>query len=403
MKLFKSLAATLVAMMVTVTIHLGAQSAVSPPGERRPTPAGKPRIPPVPENQRTDQQRQVAAKYPNAREIDRGFDTLLQLPALADAVMPYTIYLSDQSTLSSRHRGLLVLRSAWLSGNPVVWSTHAARAGASGLTPREIRRIAEGPDTQGWDPLEATLLRLADELYRNSSVSDATWKALSAKYDLLNLVDAVETVNHFTMVSMLYNAFGVQTTAAATDRLPTDVTYRVVVPQREPPLKTARVEPNPGDGIAVGRTFGRHAKLNQARAPRANFINRVSKLMPRHREMFILRIGWDCQSEYEWSQHVGTVGRARDHGLEPRMIADGPAAAGWDPFERQILRAVDELYTGATISDATWAALAARYDMELMMSAVFTASSYRATSMALNAFGVQHEPGDERFPQLLTR
>jgi hypothetical protein len=35
-----------------------------------------------------------------------------------------------------------------------------------------------------------------------------------------------------------------------------------------------------------------------------------------------------------------------------------------------------------------------------MMSAVFTAASYRATSMSLKAYGVQLEPGDERFPQL---
>jgi hypothetical protein len=34
------------------------------------------------------------------------------------------------------------------------------------------------------------------------------------------------------------------------------------------------------------------------------------------------------------------------------------------------------------------------------MSAVFTASSYRATSMVLNALGVQLEPNDERFPKL---
>jgi hypothetical protein len=37
------------------------------------------------------------------------------------------------------------------------------------------------------------------------------------------------------------------------------------------------------------------------------------------------------------------------------------------------------------------------------MSAVFTASSYRATSMSLNAFGVQLEPGNERFPKVATR
>ena len=116
--------------------------------------------------------------------------------------------------------------------------------------------------------------------------------------------------------------------------------------------------------------------------------------------MLILRIGWDCRSEYEWAQHVGSVGRARDHGLEPIWIAQGPDAPGWDPFERAILRAVDELFRDTVISDRTWAALAERYDTELLMSAVFTASSYRATSMALNAFGVQLEPGNERFPQL---
>jgi hypothetical protein len=38
-----------------------------------------------------------------------------------------------------------------------------------------------------------------------------------------------------------------------------------------------------------------------------------------------------------------------------------------------------------------------------MMSAVFTASSYRATSMVLNAFGVQLQPGEERFPDLRAR
>ena len=189
-------------------------------------------------------------------------------------------------------------------------------------------------------------------------------------------------------------------TQGAEDRLPLDVRYRVDVPAREPPLTSARVEPLPGDGIAVSRTLARHPKLNEARARRANFINRVSKLQPRHREMLILRIGWDCRSEYEWAQHVGSVGRARDHGLDPVRIAEGADAPGWDPFERMILRAVDELYRDAVISDRTWAGLAERYDTEQLMSAVFTASSYRATSMVLNAFGVQLEPGNERFPQL---
>src|SRR5581483_6543134 len=238
------------------------------------------------------------------------------------------------------------------------------------------------PLAQAWPPSERVLMRLADELFRNSSVTDQTWKELSGAHDVLYLVDAVETVDHFVFLSLLYNAFGVQPDAGAA-HLPADVSYRVSVPEREPPLRVARIEPVPGAGIAVSRTFARHAKLNQARTPRANFVNRVSPLMPRHREMLILRTGWDCQSEYEWSQHVGQVGRARDYGLDPVKIAEGPTAAGWDSFESTILRAADELYRDTGISDATWKALAARFDTPAMIAAVFTASSYRATSMAL--------------------
>src|SRR5262249_24448309 len=187
----------------------------------------------------------------------------------------YTVYLSDQSTLSPRHRELLILRTAWLCGNQPLWSFHAERARRAGLSAQELHRVAEGPEA-GWDGTEATLLRLADQLYRNSSVTDATWKTLAASYDLFHLMDAVETVNHFTVLSMGFHSFGIQPDAAPSDRLPTDVAYKVAVPPREPPLAAARVDPVPGDGIAVGRTFARHAKLNQARTPRANFINRVS-------------------------------------------------------------------------------------------------------------------------------
>jgi len=377
---------------------VGAQANVEPPGSRQPRAPAKPRVQPLPEAQWTDAHRQLVAKYSRDNRADNALRTLLHLPPLVDAVMPYTLYVADESTLSPRHRSILMLRAAWLAGNQPLWATYAPRAKSAGLTAAEIRRIAEGPDASGWDPFEATLLRLADQLYRNSSVTDATWKTLSASYDLLHLMDAVETANHVIVLSMLYNSLGVQPDEGTTDRLPTDVKYRVVVPPREPPLTVARVQPNPGDGIAVGRTFAKHAALNAKRGARANFINRVSKLTPRHREMFILRIGWDCRAEYEWAQHVGNVGRAREHGLDPVKIAQGPDAPGWEPFERTILRAVDELYRDAMVSDKTWAALGEQYDTSSLMSGILTSSSYRATSIALNTFGVQLEPGNERFP-----
>jgi alkylhydroperoxidase family enzyme len=369
------------------------------PGDRQPPAISQPRVLPLPEAQWTDVHRTLVKKY--SRD-DSAFRTFLNTPGAIDGLMPFTIYTTERSTLMSRHRGLLILRALWLCGNRAQWPVQAAAARKAGLSAAEIRRVAEGPEAAGWEAFDRTLLRLADQLYRNSSVTDATWQELSASYDVPHLMDAVETVNHFVFLSMLENSFGIQPDTSATDRLPTDVPYRVTVPPRQPALKAARIEPvkGSGDELAVSRTFARHPALNQSRSPRAGFVNRVSPLSPRHREILILRIGWNCQSEYEWAQHVGRVGRAREHGLDPVLIARGPSAPGWDPFEATLLRAADELYRDTVISDATWQALAARYDIASLMSAVFTVSSYRATSMALNAFGVQLEPGDERFPNV---
>jgi 4-carboxymuconolactone decarboxylase len=89
--------------------------------------------------------------------------------------------------------------------------------------------------------------------------------------------------------------------------------------------------------------------------------------------------------------------------LEPRDIALGPDAPGWDPFEAALLRAVDEMYRDAMISDRTWKILSARYGAADLLSVLMTAANYRMVSIALNAFGVQHEPGDEPFPQIPLR
>ena len=381
-----------------------AQALPDPPrADRQPAGPAEPRIAPLPEERWTSEHYRLAARYAGDGRADNQLHTLLNVPAIAEGLMPVAVYLTEQSTLSPRQRSLLVLRAAWLGGSQPLWATNAARARDGGMTDAEIRRIAEGPDASGWDAFERTLLQLADQLYLNSSVTDSTWSALAERFSQHNLIDAVETVNHFVVLSMIYNAFGIQPDDDTPDRLPADVPYRINVPAREPPLAAARLEPLEGPGIAVSRTFARHPALAQARSRRANYINRVSPLTPHDREILILRIGWDCQAVYEWAKHVGTVGRARYHGVDPRAVALGPNDPAAGGFEATLLQVVDELYQTANVSDETWRALTDVYDTVEAMSAVYTPSSYRATSMSLNAYGVQLEPGDESFPDVPLR
>ena len=360
------------------------------------------RVPPLPEAEWTAEQRALVEKYAPDGNPGNALRTLIRVPPLADRVFPLLTYVANDSTLSPRHRSILILRTAWLTQNANLWAAHARRAGEAGLTTEEVLQVAQGPG-EGWSEFEQVLVGLADELFRNSSVTDQTWDALSARFDLNNIVDAVVTVDEITSQSILFNTLGIQPDEDATSRIPTQsVGYRVVAPDREPPLTTPRVEPVDGDGLRITRTLARHPDMAAQWSANAGYVlnPELSRLEPHDRELIILRTGWNAQAVYEWAKHVGSVGRARDHGLEPLWIAQGADASGWNTNELALIDAANEMYRDTMISDETWAMLADRYDAHQMMSIAATAARYRKVSMTLNALGVQPLPEDELFPVL---
>lgn len=149
----------------------------------------------------------------------------------------------------------------------------------------------------------------------------------------------------------------------------------------------------------VFTTMARHEELAADWLVFGRHILAENTLPPREREMLILRIGWLCQSEYEWAQHrrIGLSAGLTEE--EILRINEGPAAKGWSTEDATLLRAVDELHENAIITDATWNALAAKYSEKQMMDLVFTVGQYNLVSMALNSFGVQLDPGLEGFPK----
>ena len=361
-----------------------------------------PRVPPLPEAEWTDEQRALVEKYAPNGNPGNALKTLIRVPTLADTIFPLLTYVADASTLSPRHRMMLILRTAWLTQSANLWATHASRASDMGLTDEEVLRVAQGPG-EGWSEFEEVLVGLADQLFRNSSVADLTWDVLSEQYDVQNMMDAVVTVNEITAQSILFNSLGIQPDEDATAQMPADtVGYRVVVPNPEPPLASPRVEPMDGEGLRVTRTLQRHPEMNAMWRANGSYVNNPerSRLTPHDRELLILRTGWNAQSVYEWAKHVGSVGRARERGLDPLWIAQGADAPGWNANELMLITAANEMYRDTVISDETWADLSERYDTHQLMSIAATASRYRKVSLTLNALGVQPLPDDELFPVL---
>ena len=144
-----------------------------------------------------------------------------------------------------------------------------------------------------------------------------------------------------------------------------------------------------GNAPNIFRTLANHEQLAKRWLVFANHILFKSSLPPRDREIAILRIGWLCQSGYEWGQHV-LVGRSV--GLtdeEIICIKEGAGSIAWSEHEKLIITAADELHADAFLTDETWAGLTETYDTRQMMDLVFTCGQYNLVSMALNSFGVQ--------------
>lgn len=145
--------------------------------------------------------------------------------------------------------------------------------------------------------------------------------------------------------------------------------------------------------LNIFRTLAHHPALFRRWTVFGNHVLFKSTLGARERELAILRIGWLCQAEYEWGQHV-VIG-LRD-GLtkeEIERVKAGPTAEGWSELDHAVLTATDELHEDAFITDETWAVLCKHYSSQQIMDLVFAVGQYNLVSMALNTLGVQLDEG----------
>ncbi len=169
----------------------------------------RPRLTPLP----PDQIPEEIVKYTGAgpgRPVLNIYRTVARHPKLAKRWLVFGSHVLGKSTLDARARELLILRTGWRCRSEYEWGQHVVIGKRAGLSDDEIKRIAQGPDAPAWEPFDAALLRAADELHDDSFISDATWQALSARYDERQMLDLIFAVGQYTLVCMALNSLGVQ-------------------------------------------------------------------------------------------------------------------------------------------------------------------------------------------------
>ncbi len=154
-----------------------------------------------------------------------------------------------------------------------------------------------------------------------------------------------------------------------------------------------------GSVLNVVATIGRHPKLLDRFITFGLYVLQEQTLPDRDREILILRIGWLCQAKYEFGRHTLSGKRVGLTDEEILRITKGPDEPGWSTFDAALVRAADELYYDAIISNTTWKVLSERYNEKQLMDVIFTVGDYNMVSWALNSFGVQLEKGVPGFPE----
>ena len=170
----------------------------------------KPRVPTIAPETLQGEPREILDRSTIGERTLNIFATLIHHPKLMKRWQVFGSHVLNKSTLPPRERELLILRIGWLCRCEYEFGQHVVIGKQVGLSDEEIERVTRGPDAEGWDSFDATLLRAADELHADAFVSDATWMELAQRYDTMQQIDVVFTVGQYNLVSMALNTLGVQ-------------------------------------------------------------------------------------------------------------------------------------------------------------------------------------------------
>jgi alkylhydroperoxidase family enzyme len=105
---------------------------------------------------------------------------------------------------------LVILRVAHNCASEYEWRHHERLGRGAGLSADDVQRVRQGPDADGWRPRQRLLLRTADELHAERTISDALWAQLRAELLDTELIELCMLIGHYEMLAMTLNALRVQ-------------------------------------------------------------------------------------------------------------------------------------------------------------------------------------------------
>ena len=143
------------------------------------------------------------------------------------------------------------------------------------------------------------------------------------------------------------------------------------------------------------RTMLRHPDLFSRQVEMGIQLLGKGVLEPKDRELVILRIGWLCGAPYEWGEHVHVGKSCGLTSDDIERITLGSTANGWCEKDCALLKATEELYADAMISDATWAVLEKYLNEPQLIELPMVIGQYQTVAYYQNSLRLRLHKGNE--------
>ena len=154
-----------------------------------------------------------------------------------------------------------------------------------------------------------------------------------------------------------------------------------------------------GTPLNIFGTIAHHPRLLKRFMNFAGLFLNKGLLPDREREIVILRVGWNCQSVYEFGQHTIIGERVGLTIEEITAVTRDISEHKWNARDTALLEMSDDLCTDSCVSQQTWEKLRRDWKEDELIELVMVAGTYRLVSGFLNTMGVELDSQTPGWPE----
>jgi alkylhydroperoxidase family enzyme len=154
-----------------------------------------------------------------------------------------------------------------------------------------------------------------------------------------------------------------------------------------------------GTPLNIFGTIAHHPRLLKRFMNFAGLFLNKGLLPAREREIVILRVGWNCQSVYEFGQHTIIGERVGLTMEEITAVTRDISEHNWNDRDTALLEMSDDLCADNCVSQQTWDKLRRDWKEDELIELVMVAGTYRLVSGFLNTMGVELDAQTPGWPE----